>query len=90
MFLLYYKTLKYYGKKAKISFENTEVAFSSKSNNELRKAQLLFLTLSKPWMVKLGTGLTRLGLNLKLPIKRLIKNTIYTQFCGGEAISLST
>ncbi len=73
-------------KNAKINIENTEVAFSSKSDNELRRAQLLFLTLSKPWMVNLGTGLTRLGLNLKLPIKRLIKNTIYAQFCGGETI----
>lgn len=40
-------------------------------------------------MVRLGTGLTKFGLSARLPIKGLIKNTIYAQFCGGETIEES-
>lgn len=70
-----------------ISFDNTEIAFKSKSDKDLKKAYQLFKMVGKPWLVKLGNGfvkfLTRVGL---LP-KRLIKRTIFAQFCGGENIA---
>jgi proline dehydrogenase len=37
-------------------------------------------------MVKLGTSLTTLALRLKLPVKEIIKKTLFNQFCGGESI----
>ncbi|WP_340063115.1 proline dehydrogenase family protein [Ascidiimonas aurantiaca] len=64
-------------------FDNTEIAFSLKSNNELKKARLLFQVMSSPTLVKLGTWLTLVSLKWKLPVKSLIKNTIFQQFCGG-------
>ena len=64
-------------------FDNTQVAFSLKSNAELRRAYLLFKMMSYPKLVKVMAGLTKLLLKLHFPVKRLIKSTIYSQFCGG-------
>lgn len=72
-----------------ISFENTEIAFSCKSNSELKKAKLLFTAFNYPTIVKYGPPLTSFILNipvLSYPIKSLIRNTIYEHFCGGESI----
>jgi proline dehydrogenase len=70
-----------------ISFENTEIAFSSKSNAELNKAYWLFKLVGSPVLVKTGKTLTNISLSLHLPIKPFIKATIFKQFCGGETIS---
>lgn len=64
-------------------FENTKVAFSLKSNAELRKARFMFQVMGNPNLVKIGTWLTMMALKLKLPVKGLIKKTIFNQFCGG-------
>ncbi|MFO0495378.1 MAG: proline dehydrogenase family protein [Flavobacteriia bacterium] len=70
-----------------ISFDNTEIAFKSKSNKSLKRAYLLFKIIGNPSMVKLGKVATTAALNLRLPIKGLIKKTIFAQFCGGETIA---
>jgi proline dehydrogenase len=36
------------------------------------------------WLVKLGTFFIKLFLFLHFPIKKLIKITVFEQFCGGE------
>ncbi|MCT4561554.1 MAG: proline dehydrogenase family protein [Crocinitomicaceae bacterium] len=69
-----------------ISFDNTEIAFSSKSDQDLNRAYWLFKVIGNPTMVKLGKPLTNFALALHLPIKGLIKKTIFKQFCGGETI----
>ena len=69
-----------------ISFDNTEIAFRSKNNKDLQRAFLLFKIIGAPTLVKLGKIITPLALKLKLPIKGLIKRTIFKQFCGGESI----
>ncbi|MBM3452449.1 MAG: proline dehydrogenase [Bacteroidetes bacterium] len=69
-----------------ISFENTEIAFKSKSEFQLKKAYWLFKIISSPTLVKLGKIITPIALNLRLPIKKIIKSTIFSQFCGGESI----
>ncbi|XLS27506.1 proline dehydrogenase family protein [Flavobacteriaceae bacterium M23B6Z8] len=66
-------------------FENTKVAFSLKSDAELRKARFMFQVMGNPNLVKVGTWLTTLALKLKLPVKGLIKKTIFKQFCGGTS-----
>ncbi len=70
-----------------ISFDNTEVAFSSKSKNDLRRAYWLFRIIASPTIVKFGKAATNLALNLRLPISAPIKATIFRQFCGGETIA---
>ncbi|MDR0802471.1 proline dehydrogenase family protein [Fluviicola sp.] len=69
-----------------ISFNNTEIAFKHKSNKDLKRAHFLFSVMASPFLVKSGKGLTRFGLNTGLPIKGIIKSTIFEQFCGGETI----
>lgn len=68
-----------------ISFENTEIAFSYKSNKDLKRAHRLFKLVGKPWLVRFGKWITPLAFKLKLPISGLIKSTIFRQFCGGES-----
>jgi proline dehydrogenase len=65
-------------------FNNTEVAFAVKSDKELKRAKFLFEMIASPTMVKIGTGLTKLALNLHLPVKGLIRSTVFDHFCGGE------
>jgi len=69
-----------------VSFSNTKIAFSGKSNSDLNRSYLLFKLLSKPAWVKLGSNLTLWALKFHLPIKWMIKKTIFKQFCGGENI----
>src|SRR5690554_2858837 len=65
-------------------FNNTEVAFAIKSNKELKRAKFLFEMIASPTMVKIGTKLTNLALNLRLPVKGIIRKTVFDHFCGGE------
>ncbi len=70
-----------------LSFENTQIAFESKSKAELKRAHFLFKMLAKRWVVKFGKGFTRFAFAIYLPIKFAIKATIFKQFVGGENIS---
>ena len=63
------------------------MAFASKSNNDLRKAYYLFKVVSSQTLMVLGKHSSTLALKLHLPIKGIIKKTIFHQFCGGETIS---
>lgn len=69
------------------SFNNTEIAFQSKSNKDLKQAHLLFSALGYSWLVNAGPSLVRFAFALGLPIKGIIKRTIFKQFCGGEHIA---
>jgi proline dehydrogenase len=69
-----------------ISFHNTETAFRHKSNNDLRRASQLFSVISNPRLVSLGNSLAIFGLKIGLPIKGIIKATLFKQFVGGETI----
>ena len=69
-----------------ISFENTQIAFEYKSDKELKKARFLFSSMAKAWLVRLGTTITPLLIKAHLPINGLIKNTIFSQFVGGETL----
>src|SRR5690554_5119758 len=69
-----------------LSFENTEIAFKSKSNADLRRTYWLFKLISINPLVKFGSYATNFALKIGLPIQGLIKNTIFKHFCGGENI----
>jgi proline dehydrogenase len=69
-----------------ISFDNTENAFAYKSVKNLKKARFLFSSMAKPWLVKFGTGITPWAIRSGLPIKGLIRRTIFEQFVGGETL----
>lgn len=72
--------------KTKISLDDTAIAFAYKSNSELKKARFLFSMMAKPAIVKLGTRVTPWAIKAGLPIKGVIRNTIFQQFVGGESL----
>ncbi|MBB6610890.1 proline dehydrogenase family protein [Pontibacter sp. Tf4] len=72
-----------------VSFDNTAVAFSSKSDAELYKTYLLFKAMNNNTFVKLGGSLLNTAINLHLPVKFIVKPTVFNHFCGGETIEES-
>lgn len=69
-----------------ISFDNTENAFAYKSDKDLKKAHFLFSSMGFGTLVKLGTRITPWAIRTGLPVRGLIRNTIFTQFVGGETL----
>lgn len=69
-----------------ISFDDTANAFAYKSTGDLKDARLLFSTMQYGSLVSLGTRLTPWAINIGLPIKGLIRKTIFKQFVGGETM----
>ncbi|HEX3933625.1 MAG TPA: proline dehydrogenase family protein [Puia sp.] len=69
-----------------VSFENTVNAFEYKTNKELKKAEFLFASMGYASLVKLGTRLTPWMIRSGLPVKGLIRDTIFAQFVGGETL----
>jgi len=69
-----------------LSFEDTKIAFASKNNFQLNKSYWIFAIMNLNWLTKLGTFFIKLFLFLHFPIKKLIKASIFEQFCGGESI----
>jgi len=67
-------------------FDDTSIAFEYRSNKELKRAEFLFSSMSSPLLTKVGMGLTKWAMNWGLPIKGLIKRTIFQLFCGGETM----
>jgi proline dehydrogenase len=71
----------------RLSFDDTAVAFASKSDNELRRMYALFAAMNNNSLVKTGGGLMKAALKWHVPgTKFLIKKSIFEQFCGGETI----
>jgi proline dehydrogenase len=69
-----------------ISFENTENAFIYKTDKELKQAEFLFSSMGYQWLVNIGTRLTPWAIKAGLPIKGIVRNTVFKQFVGGESL----
>lgn len=69
-----------------LSFDNTENAFAYKSDKALRKAHFLFSSMGYASLVKIGTRITPWAIRVGLPVKGLIRNTLFEQFVGGETL----
>ncbi len=66
-------------------FQNTEIAFSHLTDNQLKKSYYLFKTIQHPHITKIGNALLNFSIKVHIPFMRnLIKNTIFEHFCGGE------
>lgn len=70
-----------------LSFENTEIAFRSKSNSELKKSYYMFRLIGNPGFVNFGKVMTNLAIRLGIPIGWAIRKNIFRHFCGGENIA---
>lgn len=69
-----------------LDFNNTEIAFSAKSQSELKNAYLLFNTIKYPWLVKCASVVSNIALNIHFPLGWAVKPTLYKQFVGGETL----
>ena len=69
-----------------ISFDNTENAFAYKTDGELKRARFLFNSMTYAWLVNIGTRVTPWAIRTGIPIKGLIRKTIFKQFVGGETL----
>lgn len=73
--------------KQHVSFDDTEIAFATRSDFDLKKMNLLFWTMNKPALVSSGTPLLKLAFKINMPfVKPVVKNTLFEHFCGGETI----
>ena len=68
---------------------NTRIAFRQYTDRGLLRAYWLFRIIGVPWTNATGRALSQLAMRLHLPIKGLIKATIFKHFCGGETIDES-
>jgi len=71
------------------SFENTEMAFIAKTDWQLKKAYWLFRVVNNNKMASLSTRAANLSLRMHLPVKGILKKTVFEHFCGGESIEES-
>jgi proline dehydrogenase len=69
-----------------MTFDNTEIAFKSKSNKDLKSAMWMFKLIGNPFLVGVGKFLSHLALKLHFPVGWIVKPTIYRHFVGGETI----
>jgi len=72
-----------------VSFEDTKTAFSYKSDRALGKANFIFTVVNHPLVSALATGAARIALAVRMPVKALIRKTVFEHFCGGETIEES-
>lgn len=74
---------------SEVSFENTEKAFITKDNQELKHSLWLFKLMGNVTLVKIFSKLIIFAIKIGLPVRLPIKLTIFKQFCGGESIEES-
>lgn len=72
---------------SRISFDNTEVAFADKTTSELRRALWLFRFIGNTSLVKFSAPFVTTAFRTGLPVKRIVRNTVFRHFCGGENIA---
>lgn len=70
--------------KGLVSFEDTSVAFKHKSDRELFLSYLIFSLTKNPVLIKILSQAAKIALAIGLPVKSIIKATVFKQFCGGE------
>jgi proline dehydrogenase len=64
-------------------FDNTQNAFTLKSDTELERAYFLFKLIDSEPLVRIGTAVTNFALKAHLPVEGLIRATVFDHFCGG-------
>jgi len=64
-------------------FDNTQIAFSLKSDTELDRAYFLFKLIANEPLVRIGTAVTNFAIKANLPVEGLIRATVFDHFCGG-------
>ena len=70
-----------------VNFSNTQIAFSHKTDAELRKTAWLFRMMNNPTVARWSSSLAMKGVQWGIPFaETAIKHTIFEQFCGGTTL----
>ena len=67
-----------------VSFQDTSIAFQNKTDKELLLSYFIFGLTKSPFLVKFLSQAAKITLAMGLPVKPIIKSTVFKQFCGGE------
>jgi proline dehydrogenase len=70
----------------RIDFQDTATAFRHLTDKDLVHSSRLFSLFGQTWLLNAGKPLLKFSLSAGLPVKGLIRSTIFRQFCGGEFI----
>ncbi len=71
----------------KVNFLNTEIAFSSQTDRQLKKSYRLFQLMNNPKLVKIGSVLGTIAAKLPFGLADpIIEATIFYHFCGGTSL----
>lgn len=70
----------------RIDFSNTALAFQAQSDSRLLRTYWLFRVIDSPFLTKIGPPLLNFGFQAGLPVKGLVKKTLYQLFAGGETL----
>jgi proline dehydrogenase len=69
-----------------LSLNDSKIAFASRSNAELVKMDWMFSLMNHPMLNKLSTQCMLLAIKWHIPIKFIVKPSIFRHFCGGETL----
>jgi proline dehydrogenase len=69
-----------------IDFKNTEIAFSVKSDKDMRRARFLYNVMASSFITTVAKVLTSFAMSIRFPVNWIVKPTIYKHFVGGETI----
>lgn len=69
-----------------VDIDNLNTAFAFKSNKDLKYTYYIFKILQYPKLLKLLTACANGIIKSNLPLKFVIKNTIFKIFCAGETL----
>lgn len=71
---------------AQLLDDNNRAAMHAKSTSELLLALFVYKLCTYPWIVDAAPHIIKLAetLHLQAPVYWFVKNTFFTQFCGGE------
>ena len=67
-----------------LSFADTEAAFAYKTDVELKRAHWLFSLMQYNGLVAFATRFTPWAIRRHLPIRSILRKTLFPQFVGGE------
>jgi proline dehydrogenase len=69
-----------------IRLDNPEIAFAHRSDGDLQKMEWMFSLMNNPTLNRLSVRALLMSISIKLPVKALVKATIFQHFCGGETL----
>jgi proline dehydrogenase len=70
-------------------FSDTEIAFSNRTDEELKRIYSLFKKMTNESLSNIGMGVLKASMFLKLPIHKFAEKYLFFHFCGGVTLEES-